>query len=97
MQAGISSTDVYKQAVHARLGFQVVETINNEVICAAIDPNNMQVLIHCRVDSTGTLYFTIKTGSPTTLSDLETRLLPSLAQAAQPLLANNSNPLADLF
>ena len=37
---GINSTDAYKQAAMQRLNFHVVEVINNEVICAAMDPNN---------------------------------------------------------
>jgi len=79
--SGITTTEAYKQVVHARLGFQVVETINNEVICAALDASGNQVLVHCRVDSSGSLLFTIKTAQPTIVADLENRLLPSLAGA----------------
>ena len=81
MVNGCLNTEAYKQLISTRLGFHVVEIINNEVISAALDPSqgNMQVLLHCRVEGNGQLAFTIKTSSPTTLSDLETRHLPSLA------------------
>ena len=60
----------------------MVEIINNEVISAAMDPSqgNLQVLLHCRVEGNGQLAFTVKTASAVTLTDLETRHLPSLAQ-----------------
>lgn len=62
---GCTSAEAYKQLVQARLGFHVVEIINNEVISAALDPSqgNIQVLLHCRVDGTGQLGFTVKTSS----------------------------------
>lgn len=79
---GITSTDAYKQTAASRLSFHVVEVINNEVICAGMDPSNMLCLLHCRVDPTGNLTFTVKTSQQSTLNDLETRLLPSLAGGA---------------
>jgi len=57
-----------------QVGFHVVETINNEVICAGFDLSNSQVLLHCRVDATGNLFFTIKTANANIIGDLETRL-----------------------
>lgn len=53
--AGCTTPEAYKQLVMTRLGFHVVEIINNEVICAALDPTqgNIQVLLHCRVEGTG--------------------------------------------
>jgi len=36
----MTTTDAYKQIVGPRLGFHVVETINNEVISAGFDPGN---------------------------------------------------------
>ena len=55
MVAGCTTTEAYKQLIQARLGFHVVEVINNEVICSALDPSqgNIQVLLHCRVEGTG--------------------------------------------
>ena len=37
--AGCTSAEAYKQLLQARLGFHVVEVINNEVISAALDPS----------------------------------------------------------
>lgn len=73
----INNTDAYKVALQSKIGFHVVEVINNEVISAATDPtqNNVQVLLHCRVDATGQLTFTMKSASPQSLVDLEQRHL----------------------
>ena len=98
--ANITSPAAYKALVEARLGFHVVEIINNEVISAALDPTqgNIQVLLHCRVEGNGNLAFTVKTSSPVTLTDLESRHLPSLAQpAVGGAPAAPANPLDSLF
>ena len=82
--AGCTTTEGYKQLVQTRLGFHVVEVINNEVISAALDPTqgNIQVLLHCRVEGSGQLTFTVKSSAPGTLNDLSSRHLPALAQPA---------------
>lgn len=36
---GCTTPDAYKQLVQTKLGFHVVEVINNEVISAALDPS----------------------------------------------------------
>ena len=58
----ITTTDVYKQALITRLGFSVIEVINNEVISSGFDPSqgNAKILLHCRVEASGTLTFTAK-------------------------------------
>jgi len=91
----ISTTDAYKQAVHMKLGVHVVDTINNEVICAGWDASNNQVLLHCRVEAAGNLFFTIKTSQQATLNDLSARLPAMMTQASPP--AASSNPLDGLF
>ena len=65
------------------------------MICAGFDSAENKVLLHCRVEANGNLFFTIKTAQQATLSDLETRLPTLLAQA--PVPAPSSNPLDGLF
>ena len=38
--ASLATTDAYKMAVQTKLGLHVVDTINNEVICAGFDSGN---------------------------------------------------------
>ena len=90
----INNTDVFKQTLQAKLGFHVVEVINNEVISAATDPSHGTMLLHCRVESTGLLTFTVKTAMQAALVDLEMRHLPSFGVGNVPPA---SNPLAGIF
>ena len=90
----ITNTDVFKQTLQAKLGFYVVEVINNEVISAATDPNQGMMLLHCRVESTGLLTFTVKTATQATLADLEIRHLPNFGSNSNP---PSNNLLAGIF
>lgn len=73
--------------MQSKLGFHVVQVINNEVISAATSlkptENNAQVLVHCRVEGGGKLAFTLKTSSQIELAELESKHLPQ-ALSQQP-------------
>lgn len=61
----------YKAALQSKLGFQVIEIIQSEVISAA---NNSDVLIHCRVNPNGQLQFNLKAKAQEMLMPLEKHL-----------------------
>lgn len=67
----INTPEAYKQIVQSKLGFHVVDVINNEVISAGNSlADGGQVLLHCRVLGNGQLAFSVKSSSQNALNML---------------------------
>jgi hypothetical protein len=58
--------------METRLGFQVIQIIQNEVISAA---NNGEVLVHCRVQPGGLMQMMVKSSNAPGLEALEQNLM----------------------
>jgi len=93
----LTTPDLYKDALQSRLGFQVIQIIQNEVISGA---NNAEILVHARVHPTGNVEFTMRCKDSANLASLEEHLR-SLATAAgqqtSSAAATSVNDLLDLF
>jgi hypothetical protein len=92
----LQTPDLYKDALQSRLGFQVIQIIQNEVISGA---NNAEILVHARVHPTGNVEFTIRCKDSANLASLEEHLrsLATAGQQTNPAPATSVNDLLDLF
>jgi len=76
-QSRFPNAEAFAQSMQSKLDFQHVQTINNEVICAAQALNGTGTcLVHCRVNPNGALELLAKGANADVLDYLTKSLLP---------------------